>query len=178
MTTITPQKKTYDVLKGTFGYTNIMQTPKITKVIVSTGVGSTKDKKRREFIMKRIASITGQKPSERVTRQSIASFKMRAGETAGYQVTLRGERAQTFLDKLIHITFPRVKDFRGLQAKAIDGMGNITLGFKDHTVFPEASDDDSREVFGLAVTIVTTAKTKKESEALLRHVGIPLQVTA
>jgi large subunit ribosomal protein L5 len=175
MTAITSQKETFEAMKGSFGYANVMQAPKITKVVVSTGVGSIKDKKRREFIMDRVARITGQKPSEPVTRQSIASFKMRAGETAGYQVTLRGDRAKTFLDKLIHITFPRVKDFRGLQAKAIDGMGNITLGFKDHTVFPEASEEDTRDVFGLAITIVTTAKTKQEAEALLRYIGLPLQ---
>lgn len=174
-TTTTAQKKTFDALKTPFDYTNIMQTPKITKVIISTGVGSVKDKKRREMILDRITRIAGQKPSERVSRKSVASFKVREGDVAGYQVTLRGARMDSFLAKLINLVFPRVKDFHGLSVKAIDEMGNMSIGFKDHSVFPETSDEDSRDVFGLAVTIVTSATTKEEAEALLRHAGIPLE---
>lgn len=174
-TSTTTQKQTFEALKQDFEYTNIMQTPKIVKVIVSTGVGSVKDKKRRDMILDRITRISGQKPSVRVARKSVASFKVREGDTAGFQVTLRGARMNSFLDKLVHLVFPRVKDFHGINPKTIDEMGNISIGFKDHSVFPETSDEDSRDVFGLAITIVTTAKSKAEAEALLRHAGVPLE---
>lgn len=174
-TTVAAQKKTFDALKGDHGYTNIMQAPKVVKIVVSTGVGAVKDKKRLEMIVDRLSRITGQAPAERGAKKSIANFKIRTGDTAGYQVTMRGARAQAFLDKLIHIVFPRVKDFRGLRASSIDEMGNITLGLREHTVFPETSDEDARDIFGLSVTIATTAKNKKEAESFLRHLGLPLQ---
>lgn len=169
------QKKTFDSLKGVFGYTSPMQAPKITKVVVSTGVGSIKDKKKFETIIDRLTKITGQAPSERTTTKSIANFKTRVGDLSGYQITLRGARMQSFLDKLIHIVLPRVKDFRGIRATSIDEMGNLTIGFREHTVFPETSDEDAKDVFGLAITITTTAKNKQEAEAFLRHVGIPFR---
>lgn len=167
--------KTFDALKSEFGYTNIMQAPKVGKIIVSTGVGSLKDKKKLELIVDRISRITGQAPVTRGAKKSIANFKSRAGDVAGYQVTLRGVRMQSFLDKLIHIVLPRFKDFRGIKLSAIDEMGNISIGLKEHIVFPETSDEDTKDIFGLAVTIVTTAKNKKEAEAFLRHLGLPLQ---
>ncbi|MBI5457742.1 50S ribosomal protein L5 [Candidatus Kaiserbacteria bacterium] len=168
--------KTFDALKSELGYTNVMQTPKIAKIIVSTGVGKTnKDKKRLELVVDRLARLTGQAPAVRGAKKSIANFKSRIGDIVGYQVTLRGARMQSFLDKLIHIVLPRVKDFRGIKTSAIDEMGNISIGFKEHIVFPETSDEDSKDIFGLAVTIVTTAKSKKEAEAYLRHLGLPLQ---
>lgn len=173
--TTTAQHNTYEALKGELGYTNVMQAPRVSKIVVSTGVGSLKDKKKLELIIDRLARITGQAPAVRSAKKSIANFKSRAGDTAGYQITLRGARMQAFLDKLIHIVFPRVKDFRGLKATAIDEMGNITIGFKEHTVFPETSDEDAKDVFGLAITIGTTAKNKKEAEAYLRHIGLPLR---
>ena len=167
---------TFSALKDNFGYKNVMQAPKVTKIVVSTGVGkSNKDKKRIEFIKERLARITGQAPAPRAAKKAIANFKSRVGDTVGYQVTLRGVHADAFLQKLIHIVFPRTKDFRGLSPKAIDEMGNITLGIKEHTVFPETSDEDAKDVFGVAVTIVTTAKSAKEAEAFLRHLGLPLQ---
>lgn len=167
---------TFNALKSDFGYTSPMQAPKVTKVVVSTGTGSAKDQKRRELIVERLSRITGQAPAVRPARKSIATFKVRAGDIAGYQVTLRGARMQAFLEKLIHIVLPRVKDFRGIKPSAIDEMGNITIGLKEHSVFPETSDEDSKDLFGLAVTIVTTAKTKKEAESLLRYLGLPLRV--
>jgi len=169
------QKAVFDALKETRGYTNIMQTPKITKVIVSSGVGSVKDKKKTELIAERLTRITGQKPAPRATTKSIANFKTRVGDLAGYQVTLRGERARNFIEKLIHIVLPRVKDFRGIKPTSIDEMGNITIGIKEHTVFPETSDEDTKDIFGLAVTIATTAKNRSEAEAYLRHIGIPFR---
>jgi large subunit ribosomal protein L5 len=124
-----------------------------------------------------VARITGQKSSPRSAKISIASFKVREGDTVGLQVTLRGPRMYDFLDKLIHIALPRTRDFRGIPVTAIDDMGNITIGIREHTIFPETSDEDLKDVFGMAITIVTTAKNKKESEAFLRHLGLPLVAT-
>lgn len=176
MKTATSHKDTYEALKGSFGYTNIMQTPRVVKIVVSTGVGKVnKDQKRMDVIRDRLTRITGQAPVERSAKKSIANFKSRVGDTVGFQVTLRGERAKNFLGKLIHIVFPRTKDFRGLKTTAIDEMGNITLGIKEHIVFPETSDEESKDIFGLAITITTTAKNKTEAEGFLRHIGLPLK---
>ena len=176
MATATAQSKTFAALKGDFGYSSPMQAPKVTKVVVSTGVGKVnKDKKRMELVVDRLRAITGQAPAERSAKKAIANFKSRAGDVVGFQVTLRGRRGEDFLSKLINIVLPRVKDFRGLSPKAIDEMGNITIGIKEHTVFPETSDEESKDIFGLAVTITTTAKNRKEAEAFLRHLGLPLQ---
>lgn len=165
----------FESLKETFGYTNTMQAPRIEKVVVATGTGKVDDKAKLALIEERLATITGQKASPRPAKKSIASFKLREGDIVGYQVTLRGARMRHFLDKLIHVALPRTRDFRGLKATAIDEMGNITLGLKEHTVFPETSDEELKNVFSLAITIVTTAKTKEEAEALLRHIGLPLK---
>lgn len=174
--TQTAQKKTFDTLKGDFGYTSPMQAPRLVKIVISTGVGKVnKDKKRLELIEDRLSRITGQAPAKRAAKKSIANFKSRAGDVVGYAVTLRGERMQSFFDKLVHIVLPRVKDFRGIDTKAIDEMGNITIGVKEHIVFPETSDEESKDIFGLAITIQTSAKNKKEAEAFLRHLGVPLK---
>ncbi len=173
--TTTKKNEVFNAMKGEFGYTSVMQAPKIVKIVVSSGVGSIKDKKKFEVIVDRLARITGQAPAERATKKSIANFKTRVGDLSGYQVTLRGERMNSFLDKLIHVVFPRVKDFRGIRATSIDEMGNISIGFKEHTVFPETSDEDAKDVFGVGINITTTAKNKKEAEAFLRHVGIPFR---
>ena len=165
----------FTALKDGLGYTNPMQAPRVEKIVVSTGTGRIDDKGKIAVIEDRLARITGQKPSPRPAKQSIASFKLREGEIIGYQVTLRGERMRHFLDKLIDIALPQTRDFRGIKPSAIDEMGNITIGIKEHTIFPETADEDIRDVFSLAVTIVTTAKTKEESEPFLRHLGLPLQ---
>ena len=165
----------FDALKKDFGYTNVMQTPKVTKVVVSTGTGKIDDKGKLEIIKDRLSLVTGQKASPRPAKQSIESFKLREGDIIGYQVTLRGPRMHDFLNKLIHVALPQTRDFRGLKVTAIDEMGNITLGIKEHSIFPETADEDLKDVFSLAVTIVTTAKTKAEAEALLRHINLPLQ---
>lgn len=165
----------YTTLKGDFGYKNTMQAPKLVKVVISVGIGTLKDKEKIKVIESRLIRITGQKASPRPAKKAIASFKSRQGQIIGYQVTLRGQRMYDFLNKLIHISLPRTRDFRGLPVKAIDDMGNYTVGIKEHTIFPETADEDLKDVFGLAATIVTTAKTKKEAEALLRHIGLPLQ---
>ena len=174
-TSVQKHKDAFAVMKADFNYTSPMQAPRVTKIIVSTGIGSVSDKKKRELILDRMTKITGQKPAEKTTRKSISTFKTRVGDLAGYMVTLRGARMQSFLDKLINIVFPRVRDFRGVPVKSIDEMGNISIGFKEHTVFPETADEEAKDLFGLAVTITTTAKNKKEAEAFFRHIGIPLQ---
>jgi large subunit ribosomal protein L5 len=176
MDAVATRTQTFNALKGDFGYTSPMQAPRVEKIIVSTGVGKVnKDKKRVELIEDRIARITGQSAAPRAAKKAIANFKSRAGDIVGYQVTLRGARMQAFLDKLVHIVLPRVKDFRGVKTGAIDEMGNITIGIREHTVFPETADEDSKDVFGIAITIVTSAKNKKEAEAFLRHISVPLQ---
>ena len=164
----------FDALKGEFGYTNVNASPRLMKIVVSSGVGKA-DKTRKALVENRLARITGQKAAPRASKQSIAQFKMRQGEIIGFQVTLRGERMREFLDKLIHITLPRTRDFRGLNISAVDEMGNLTIGIKDHTIFPETADEDLKDVFGLAITLVTTAKTKPEAEAFFRHLGIPFK---
>lgn len=176
MNAVETQHKTFEALKGQFGYTSPMQAPKVVKVIVSTGVGKVnKDKKRLELVQDRLSRITGQAPAQRAAKKAIANFKSRTGDIVGYQVTLRGKRGEDFLQKLINIVMPRVKDFRGLNTKAIDEMGNITLGIKEHTVFPETADEDGKDIFGMAITITTTAKNKAEAESFLRHIGLPLK---
>jgi large subunit ribosomal protein L5 len=169
-------KTAYEALKGEFGYKNVMQTPKIEKVVVSVGTGRVQDKAKIALIQDRLALITGQKTSARPAKQSIASFKLREGDIVGYQVTMRGKRMISFVDKLIHLALPQTRDFRGLRVSSIDEMGNYTIGIKENTIFPECGDEDIRDVFSLAVTLVTTAKTKKEAEAILRHIGLPLQI--
>lgn len=167
--------QTFTAMKGEFGYKNVMQAPKLVKTVISIGVGKVSDKNRRIMIQDRLSRITGQKLASRGAKKSVASFKSRQGDVIGYQATLRGARMNHFLDKLIHIALPRTRDFRGIPVSAIDDMGNITIGLKEHTIFPETSDEDVRDVFGFAITIVTTAKSKKEAEAFLRHIGFPLQ---
>lgn len=169
------QKKAYDTLKGDFAYRNVMQTPKISKIVISVGIGSQKDKKKLELIADRLAKITGQKVATRPAKKSIATFKVREGDAVGYQVTLRGSRMQDFLNRLLHVALPRTKDFKGINATAVDEIGNYTLGIKEHTVFPETADEDIKDVFGMAITIVTTAKSSKEALAYLTHLGFPFK---
>lgn len=168
-------KESFDVLKDEFSYKNAMQAPKILKVVVSAGVGSVKDKKKIDVVTDRLSKITGQKPARRGAKISIAGFKVRQGDTVGMQVTLRGARMYDFLDKLVHIALPRTKDFRGISASSVDGMGNYTLGIKENTIFPESSDEDLKDVFGMAVSIVTNVKNPKETKAFLAHLGFPFK---
>lgn len=168
-------EKAFDALKTTQGYKNKMQSPRIKKVVISVGVGSIKDKAKTKLIADRLAKITGQKAAERTAKIAIAGFKSRQGDMVGYQVTLRGARMYDFLEKLIHISLPRTKDFRGINRESADGMGNYTLGIKEHTIFPETADEDIKDVFGLAITIVTTARSKSEVQAFLDYLGFPFK---
>lgn len=177
MITKEKQASAFETLKEKFGYTNVNASPKLLKITVSSGVGKA-DKAKKALVESRLARITGQKASARPAKQSIAQFKMREGDIVGFQVTLRGARMNEFLEKLIHITLPRTRDFRGLNATAIDEMGNLTIGIKDHTIFPETAEEDLKDVFGLAITLVTTASTKEEADAFFRHLGIPFKKDA
>ncbi len=162
-------------LSETKGYKNPMQAPRLVKVVVSSGVGSFKDKKKIDLVADRLAKITGQKPVKKGAKISIAAFKVREGDPVGFQVTLRGKRMYDFLDKLINIALPRTKDFRGISAKAIDGMGNYTLGIREHAIFPETTDEELKDIFGMAITVVTTAKSKEEARAFFDHLGFPFK---
>lgn len=167
------QNKAFEALKEKLGLSNVMEIPKIVKVVISSGIGSVKDKKKIELIADRLNRITGQKVVVKGSKKSIAAFKVRQGDPVGYQVTLRGDRMINFLNKLLHVAFPRTKDFRGISKKAIDDMGNITIGIPEHTIFPETSDEELKDVFGFAVTIATTAKDRKTAEAYFEHLGLP-----
>jgi large subunit ribosomal protein L5 len=169
------QTAVHTALKDAFAYTNTMQAPRLEKIVLSTGTGKIADQKKIELIQDRLAKITGQKAAPRGAKKSVASFKVREGDIIGYQVTLRGARMRDFFEKLVHIALPRMRDFRGIDTKAIDEVGNITIGIREHTIFPETADEEQRDVFGLAITIVTTAKTKQEAEQYLRHMGVPLK---
>jgi len=160
-------------MKEKFGYKSVMATPRMVKVVLSAGTGSFKDEAKKPIVEKSLAAITGQKPLVNKAKKSIASFKLREGMPIGYSVTLRGGRMYDFLDKLINITMPRVKDFRGINPEAIDDSGNLTIGFKDHVAFPETAGDDARNAFGLGITLVTSAKSKEEAVELLKLIGIP-----
>lgn len=175
----TKQSKAFDAMKGTFGYTNKMAAPKIQKVVVSVGTGKKikGDKKANEFIAGRLAAITGQKAAIRGAKKSIATYKTRIGDPIGLVVTLRGKKMQAFLDKLVNIALPRTKDFRGSNRSSVDKMGNMTLGIKEHTIFPETADEDLKDVFGMAVNVTTTAKTRDEALAFFEHLGFPLKKT-
>jgi len=167
----------FSKMKDVFGYKNAMAAPKIKKVVVNTGTGTPmkKDKNKNDTIAERLAKITGQKGSLRGAKQSISSFKVRQGDPIGIMVTMRGNRMYAFLEKLINIALPRTKDFRGINRSAVDNVGNLTIGIKEHTIFPETADEDIRDIFGLSVTVVSTAKTKKEGTAFFELLGIPFK---
>ncbi|MCX6738510.1 MAG: 50S ribosomal protein L5 [Candidatus Parcubacteria bacterium] len=169
------EKKAFELMKSEFGYKNPMQAPRLAKVIISSGTGKSKDPKRNDLVIDRLTKITGQKPSLRGAKKSIASFKVREGDPVGVMVTLRSGRMYGFLDKLINVAIPRMKDFRGLETKAIDEIGNYTMGLREHTIFTEATNEDLKDVFGLAITVVTTAKNAKEAKAFLDILGFPFK---
>ena len=177
ITTKEKENKAYETLKGKFGYKNKMAAPKLVKVIVASGTGTAikKDKNRNDFIVGRLAKITGQKPATRGAKKSVASFKVRQGDQIGVMVTLRGKQMYSFLDKLLNVSLPRTKDFRGINRTVVDSIGNMTMGIKEHTIFPETSDEELKDVFGLAITIVSSAKSKAEGTAFFELIGVPFK---
>ncbi|MBV8401179.1 MAG: 50S ribosomal protein L5 [Acetobacteraceae bacterium] len=161
-------------LKDRFGYTNEMQVPKIEKIVINMGVGeAVADSKKVQSAISDLAKIAGQKPVPTKARTSIASFKLREGMTIGTKVTLRQDRMYEFLDRLITIALPRVKDFRGLKPTSFDGRGNYAMGLKEHIVFPEINYDQIDQIWGMDIVITTTAKTDDEARELLREFQFP-----
>jgi len=159
-----------------FAYRNPMQVPKIEKVVLNMGVGEAiQNPKSLDGAVADLRAISGQKPVITKAKASIAGFKLREGMSIGCKVTLRGERMYDFLDKLIHVALPRVRDFRGVSPKAFDGRGNYTLGIKEQLIFPEIDYDKIDKIRGLEVVIVTTAKTDEEARELLRLMGMPFR---
>lgn len=163
-------------LKEQFGYTNIMQVPKIEKVVLNVGYGRrVKDKQHIEQVEKTLQRITGQKPVHNKATKSISNFKIREGMNIGVSVTLRGKAMYEFLYRLINITFPRVRDFRGINPNSFDAQGNYSIGFKENIAFPELGTDAIDQMHGLEVVITTTAHSKQEGKALLTSLGFPFR---
>jgi large subunit ribosomal protein L5 len=173
------EKKAYSTLKAKYGYKNVMAAPRLVKVIVASGTGSglKRNKDHNKLVMERLAKITGQKPAAKSAKKSIASFKIRIGDPVGVMVTLRGARMYGFLDKLINVAIPRTKDFRGIERKIVDNIGNLTMSIKEHTIFPETGDEELKDVFGMGITIVTTAKNKAEATEFFELIGVPFKKT-
>lgn len=164
-------------LKKTLGIKNTMAIPKITKIVINSGIGTYVKSQKKDYstVVENLAKISGQKPVVQKAKKAISNFKVREGEVVGVSVTLRGERMYDFLNKLINIVFPRVRDFRGVSPKAFDGRGNYSIGFKEHIVFPEISPDDVSNLHGLQVNISTTAKNNEEGFQLLKAMGFPFR---
>ena len=161
-------------LQQKFGYTNVMQIPKLHKIVINMGLGDCKDNpKSLEIAVAELAQISGQKPLVTKARKSIANFKLREGMSVGAKVTLRGVRMEEFVDKLVNIALPRVRDFRGVSDKAFDGRGNYALGLRDQLIFPEIEYDKVEKVRGMEIIFVTSAKTDEECKELLRLLGMP-----
>jgi large subunit ribosomal protein L5 len=163
-------------LRDEFSYGNVMQVPRLTKIVVNMGVGdAARDSKLIEGAIRDLATITGQKPTVTKARKSIAQFKLREGQPIGAHTTLRGARMWEFLDRLLTIALPRIRDFRGLSPKQFDGHGNYTFGLNEQSMFHEIDQDRIDRVRGMDITVVTTATTDDEGRALLRHLGFPFK---
>ena len=163
-------------LNQKFGYKNVMQTPRLDKIVINMGVGeAVNDRKAVETAASELARITGQKPIVTRAKKSIANFKVRDGMPIGCKVTLRADRMYEFVDRLVTIALPRVRDFRGLNAKSFDGRGNYALGIKEHVVFPEIDYDKVEKVIGMDIIVCTTAKTDEEARELLTHFNFPFR---
>lgn len=168
------KKTVVPALMKSEGYANVMQVPKITKVVINVGVGKfIKDAGFIETVEKVLKRITGQKPVRTQAKQSISNFKIREGMDIGVKVTLRGPRLYDFLQKFLSITLPRVRDFHGLSDRGFDKQGNFTIGFKEHVAFPEVKMDEIDKVHGLEVVVVTTAANRQAGKALLTEIGFP-----
>ena len=165
-------------LREQFDYGNVMQVPGLTKIVVNMGVGdAAKDSKLIDGAIRDLATVTGQKPQVTKARKSIAQFKLREGMPIGAHVTLRGDRMWEFLDRLLSLALPRIRDFRGLSPRQFDGNGNYTFGLNEQSMFHEIDQDKIDRVRGMDITVVTTAKTDDEGRALLRQLGFPFQAS-
>jgi len=169
--------KAFDLMKADFHYKNKLQAPRLLKISISvaTGRAMKQDRKRNELVIDRLTKITGQKAVETKAKKAIASFKTRIGDKIGVAVTVRGPRMYAFLAKLLNVTLPRTKDFRGIYRKSVDSVGNLTFGVKEHTIFQEIKDEELKDVFGMSITLVTTAKSKEEATRFFEILGIPFR---
>lgn len=172
-------KEVAPALFKAFGYKNVMQVPRIQKIVVNIGLGEAMDNpKALEAAMGDLTTITGQKPIMTKARKSIANFKLREGRIIGTKVTLRGDKMWSFLDRLVNVALPRVRDFRGVSSEAFDGRGNYTLGLKDQLIFPEIEYDKIDKLRGMEVTVVTTAQSDDHARLLLQLLGMPFKKEA
>ena len=163
-------------LQQKFQYKNVMEIPRLEKIVINMGLGDCKDNaKALEVAVSELQTIAGQKPMVTKSKKNIANFKLRAGMNVGAKVTLRGDRMYEFADKLVSIVLPRVRDFRGVSAKAFDGRGNYALGVREQLIFPEIEYDKVEKIRGMEMVFVTTAKTDEEAKELLRQLGMPFQ---
>jgi large subunit ribosomal protein L5 len=163
-------------LREEFGYANVNQVPKLEKIVVNVGLGeATTNPKLLERAMEELSLITGQKPVLRRAKKSVSNFRLREGQAIGCSVTLRGARQWEFLDRLLSVALPRVRDFSGVSPRSFDGRGNYTMGVREQTIFPEVDYDKVEKVTGMNVTVVTTAKTDAEAKSLLTHLGVPFR---
>src|SRR5271163_1496301 len=170
------QKKVVEALTKEFGYKNVMAVPKVEKIALNIGMGeATQNAKLMDGAVNEMTMIAGQKPVITKARKSIAAFKLREGMAIGCTVTLRGDRMYEFLDRLVNVSLPRVRDFRGVSSKSFDGRGNYTLGIKDQLIFPEIDYNKVDKLKGMNISITTTAKTDAEGLALLKHLGMPFR---
>ncbi len=159
-----------------FGYKSVMQVPKLHKIVVSKGVGAaTADKKLIDYALEELTLITGQKPVATISKKDVATFKLRKGMPIGTMVTLRGEKMYEFLDRLVTVSLPRVRDFQGIKATGFDGRGNYTLGITEQIIYPEISIDKINKISGMDITFVTSANTDKEAMSLLKALGLPFK---
>jgi len=175
------RKEIIPALREKFHYPNVMAVPRVSKVIVNIGYGKpalAKETKTIEKMLADLAKITGQRPAPRRAKRSISGFKLRQGLEIGAMVTLRGSRMYDFIDRLIAIALPRTRDFRGIAPQAFDQRGNLNLGVKEHSIFPEVTYESLKDIFGLEVTIVTNAKSKEEGLELYKLMGFPMKETA
>ena len=170
------EKEVVPFLMKKFGYTSVMQCPRLVKIVINTGLGDIKDNaKSMQTTENEIKLISGQKPVMTKAKKSVANFKVREGQTIGIKVTLRGERMFNFYDKFISIALPRMRDFKGVSDKAFDGRGNYSVGIKEQLVFPEITYDQVEKIRGMDICIVTTAQTDEEARELLRALGMPFK---
>ena len=170
------KKEVVPVLAKEFGYTNPMQVPRVEKVVLNVGLGDAlQNSKLIDVVVNELAAIAGQRPVVTRAKRSIATFKLRQGMAIGVKVTLRHDRMYEFLDRLMNVALPRVRDFRGVSPKAFDGKGNFALGIKEHIIFPEISLDKIEKIYGMNVCIVSSAKTDDEARSLLKYLGMPFR---
>lgn len=166
-------------LRQQFGYSNVLAVPTVTKIVLNVGYGKhLKDSKQQETVMKTLERVSGQKPVATKAKKSISAFKLREGSVIGAKVTLRGDRMWEFLDKLINVTLARVRDFHGISPAGLGTSGTLTIGFREHIVFPEIRSDEVEHLHGLEASIVTSAKTAPEAQALLLKLGFPFTTTS